>query len=297
MKNRPFPVDGPMKIKSGRFDGDMVYAFMATFPPRIEALKQAVASLLSQVDHLYIYLNGYGHVPDFLDDEGITALPARELEDLRDVGKIFHMEGAPEGYYFTVDDDINYPPDYCEAMIRTIEQYDREAVVGVHGVLFEQPFTRYFSKKRVVHHFRSRLEKDDFVNLLGTGTTAFHSSTLQLDYRLMPKGKLDIGLAVTARRAGVPLVAVARDDAWLKPIDPREDAGINLYEEFKNDDSEHNRLLKQVSDWTPLRRREGPWIAPRISKVAYAQTHPRLMAMKAEIEELERKRDQRRALK
>lgn len=290
LTNRPFQVDAPLKVKPGRFDGDPVFAFMATFPPRVEALARSVDSLINQVDHLYIYLNGYDHVPEFLSDERITALPARDLEDLRDVGKTYHMSQTSGGYYFTVDDDIIYPPNYCEVMVRTIEQYDRDAVVGVHGVLFEQPFTRYFSKKRTVYHFRRKLEQDDFVNLLGTGTIAFHSSTIRLDHSSMPKGMLDIGLAVAARQVGVPLVALARGDAWLQPIDPGEDASFNLYEEFKDDDSEHNRLLKAIDDWTPLRRRSDASVPPYIPKIHYVRSHPRIAALRMEIEALERDR-------
>ena len=293
LTHRPFQVEQPLKVQPGRFDHDPIFAFMASFPPRIKSLEQSVRSLVRQVDHLYIYLNGYDHIPKFLDDERITALPAHNLEDLRDVGKTYHMSGAPSGYYFTVDDDIFYPEDYCEKMVRSIERYNRDTVVGVHGVIFEIPFTKYFSPDRLVYHFRRKLDQDEFVNLLGTGTTAFHSSTIRLNHTLMPKGMLDIGLAVTARRSGIPMVTLARDDMWLRPLTPDDEDTPNLFDEFRNDDSEQTRLLREIHDWTPLRSRteasanEKP---TNFSRREHAEDLPHIVRLREEIDALERER-------
>ena len=42
-----------------------------------------------------------------------------------------HLSNA---YAFSVDDDIVYPPDYVRRMVTKIEEYRRQAIVGVHCV-------------------------------------------------------------------------------------------------------------------------------------------------------------------
>ncbi len=126
---------------------------------------------------------------------------------------------------------------------------DRKAIVGVHGVIFEQPFERYFSKKRTLFHFREKLASDTRDNLIGTGTMAFHSSRIAFDYRSLPRGMADIGVAIAAKTAGVEMIAIARPAKWLKPIviEGRDDR--TLFDEFQDNDKEHTELLKRHGDW------------------------------------------------
>lgn len=251
LTNRPFAVHGGVAIRADRFGHEPIVAFMASFPPRVQCLRRAVASLLPQVDRLYVYLNGYTQVPDFLHDERIVALPAAGIGDLKDVGKIFHQRLVPSGYLFTVDDDIEYPPDYCERLVLAVERHDRMAMVGVHGVVFEQPVTRYFSANRQVFHFRHALGADTPVNLLGTGTLCFHASTIHFNHTEMPVGMLDIGVAVKARQHHIPMIAIARQSHWLKPLDTGG-AGETLYDKFRDNDTVQTQWLARQEDWSIL---------------------------------------------
>lgn len=247
--NRPFTVEAKLQISGARFEKQPVMAFMASFPPRIEKLRRAVESLLPQVDRIYIYLNNYKTVPDFLLDERIQV----EIggQDLRDNGKIFHMEHAPDGYFFTVDDDIEYPGDYCEHLVRAIEKYDRKAVVGVHGVILANPFVRYFSADRKVFSFKHALVQDARVNLLGTGTVAFHSNVLRprVD-QFETTGMADVWMALLAKERSIPMVSVERKIGWLKPILLEGDNGPTLFDEFCEDDREQTKFLKKYTDWS-----------------------------------------------
>lgn len=245
---RPFSVHGKLRIEGDRFDDQPVMAFMATFPARIEKLKAAVASLLPQVDRLHIYLNGYESIPDFLLDERITAEVGGE--DLRDNGKIFHMSKARDGYFLTVDDDIVYPHDYAEALVRAIERHDRRAIVGVHGVILEQPLDRYFSPNRIVYSFKHALSKDCRVNLLGTGTVAFHSSLIRPSLSQFPSvGMADVWMAIAAKKAGIDMVAVARRGGWLVPIVHPGEQEPTLYDEFKENDLAQTEALRACGSW------------------------------------------------
>ncbi|MBA1158170.1 glycosyltransferase family 2 protein [Microvirga mediterraneensis] len=247
--NRSFAPHEDLLVEGKRFLAEPIVAFMATFPKRRKHLARAVQSLLPQVDHLYIYMNNYEEIPEFLLNERITALPASHLEDLRDIGKFYHMPDVPTGYFFTVDDDIEYPDNYCDTLVRKIEDYDRKAIVGVHGVIFEQPLQRFFSPNRTTFRFQRALDVDAKVNLIGTGTMAFHSSTIAFEPGSLPKGMADIGVAIAAKVNRVDMIAIARPEKWLTPILVRGQEDQSLWEEFRENDDEHTEILKQHGDW------------------------------------------------
>ncbi|HEX2841173.1 FkbM family methyltransferase [Hyphomicrobium sp.] len=248
---RPFPVDDAIKVANGTFDRQPIHAFMATYPPRLKHLERAVGSLLGQVDHLFIYLNGYTSVPRFLRSPRITALAAGTLEDLRDVGKFFHMSTAPDGYFLTVDDDIEYPHDYAERMVQEIERHCRDAIVGVHGMIFANPLDRFFSERRRVFSFKDELASNVRVNALGTGTVGFHSSLLSMtpDFR-SAKGMADLWLAIKAKKNSIPMYAIPRPRQWLKPIVLKGEGGTSLYDEFHFNDVVQTNLLREAGDWS-----------------------------------------------
>jgi hypothetical protein len=247
--NRPFSPDEDLLVEGRKFLAEPVVAFMATFPKRQKHLARAVRSLLPQVDHLFIYMNHYDTIPEYLVDERITALPASRMEDLRDIGKFYHMPDVPTGYFFTVDDDIEYPWNYCDTLVRKIEEYDRRAIVGVHGVIFEQPLQRFFSPNRTTFRFQRALDVDAKVNLIGTGTMAFHSSTITLEPSSHLIGMADIGVAIAAKVNRVDMIAVARPEKWLTPILVKGQKDHSLWEEFRENDDEQTEILKRHGDW------------------------------------------------
>lgn len=248
--NRAFQPHEDVLVEGKRFLAEPVVAFMATFPQRHKHLRRAVESLLPQVDHLFIYMNDYETAPDYLRDRRITALAAAKIEDLRDIGKFYHMANVSNGYLFTVDDDIEYPADYCDTLVRKIEEYNRKAIVGVHGVIFEQPLQRFFSDNRTTFRFQRELDVDTKVNLIGTGTMAFHSSTIALEYGSLPKGMADIGVAVAAKVNRVDMISVARPRQWLRPIQFNGQEDLSLWDEFRENDDEHVEILKRYGDWS-----------------------------------------------
>lgn len=198
---------------------------MASFPPRRDGLKLSIDSILPQLDQLIVYLNGYEGVPEFLRDPKIRIVRSQDaLGDLRDNGKFFDLPQEDDAYVFTLDDDLIYPPDYVAKMIFQIEMLGRSVVVGVHGANFpDGEFTRL--NQRTVFHFAFK-KPGRFVDLLGTGTTAWHSSTLKLSLsNFETKGVSDLWFAAAAAQQSVPLYSVARDTGWLVE-QPRSDTSL-----------------------------------------------------------------------
>lgn len=224
---------------------DMAFGSMATFPPRKDALRLAVASLLPQLDVLQIYLNGYKEVPEFLKHPRIITSLERDGGDLGDAGKFFWCESA-SGYQFHCDDDIIYPDDYIDLMANAIERYERKAIVGVHGVLLRADVWSYY-RDRNVRHFAARTQRDEPMHLLGTGTVAYHSSTLSLSRSdFVHANMADIFVGLAAQRQHVPMVSLARRSNWLRPIETKE----SIYDLAVKDDSVQTELLHAVWPWS-----------------------------------------------
>ncbi|MBK5945382.1 hypothetical protein CCR83_02695 [Rhodobacter veldkampii DSM 11550] len=188
---------------------------MASFPARRESLRAVLAKILPQLDELRLYLNDYDEIPDFAHDPKIRVTLGKDAEgDLRDNGKFHDLPIDDNSYIFTLDDDLKYPDDYVARMIHQIEMFGRACVVGVHGVIF--PRDRFAQlDERKVFAFKKQFT-GHFVDLLGTGTAAWHSSIFRpsLD-EFATKGQCDLWFAAAAAKCGVPFFSIARGQDWL----------------------------------------------------------------------------------
>lgn len=231
-----------------------VVASVCSIPERQDLFARMLASLAPQVDELHVYLDRYEAVPSFVRNchPKLTVRLSRDLPGLRDNCKFVPLLDRREAcYFFTADDDIEYPPDYVNALVKKIEHYGRLAVVGVHGVQIPEQPTGYFSGFRRVHWFIRELEQDKLVNILGTGTVAFHSDcVVELDYRRFAySGMVDLYLAAFCKTHGVPMVAVARPENWLLQLEEPENSRPNLFVEGTQNDEQRSRLVRENAPW------------------------------------------------
>jgi glycosyltransferase involved in cell wall biosynthesis len=244
--NSIYPTPGHRTCKAHR-----VVASLCSIPERAELLRQVIKSLAPQVDAIHVYLDRYQSIPNFLLSchDQITVYLSKDHPGLRDNGKFLAFPSLTEEcYYFTADDDIIYPPDYVASMVQRIEDYDRQAVIGVHGVLLPEQAKGYFSSFRKVHIFNKALERDALVNNLGTGTVAFHSSLLQgmdLSHFSTP-GMADLHLSVFCKQRDIPMVALARPDDWLQEL---PSPNTSLYHEFRQADDSQSQLIRAHQPW------------------------------------------------
>ena len=197
---------------------DVVRASVAAIPTRQGGLRRVVDSLLPQVDEMYVWLNGFSEVPEFLRNE--SRLKVFWGDDLGDRGK-FRFVDEFEGYYLTVDDDIDYPSFYVEHLLDGIERYGRQAAVGWHGSILRTPFTNYYDPaSRQVLSFRTERGKDTQVHVLGTGCVGFHTDTLRLSYADFELPNMaDVFFAQAAQEQDVPLVVLNHRGGWATPIE------------------------------------------------------------------------------
>lgn len=232
-----------------------VVVSVCSIPAREAKLERALRSIASQCDRLHVYLDRYEHEPAFLKRLGVpvTVVRSQQRPGLRDNGKFIALEevlrAGQEAYCLTIDDDIEYPADYVNALVKTLQAYDDAVVVGVHGVTLKDHPRGYFSDRRMVHAFTRPLERARLVNVLGTGTTAFRARLFQ-GFELASfeqPGMADLYLAVACLKRGIPQLCVARPERWLTDLgDPEEPS---LYTEYKGDDAMQTGLLQAHGPW------------------------------------------------
>ncbi len=256
LTKRKFPAPPELEILS-EDDNQFVTVSMASFPPRRERMLKVVSSLLPQVDQLNVYLNEYDEVPEELIDNRIKVILGKDgAGDLRDNGKFYFLNELKRGYHFTVDDDIFYPPDYVQKLILKIEQYGRQALVGVHGVLFDQPIERFFRGRTVYGFYREQI-RDVFVNLIGTGTLAYHTDTINLELDTFTEhGMADVFVSIIAKKSGIPIISTARPIGWLEAMDSEEEEDSTLWDEFQHADHVQTALVQDEGDWSVVQYRK-----------------------------------------
>lgn len=212
--------EAPNSAQLLHFDDQTVTVSMATYPARRDTFPDAVNSLVDQADNLLIYLNNYREVPEFLRNHRSASKINYILDtasNLRAAAK-FTWADRP-GYHVIVDDDIIYPSDYVSVLRSKIELHRRTAVVGVHAANFFEEIPTSGNHRAEVFRFENALDQDRTVHLLGTGTIAFHSSTVTgWNWKLLRERHIsnDEAFAITAKHLKIPLVALARPEKWLK---------------------------------------------------------------------------------
>jgi ABC-type polysaccharide/polyol phosphate transport system ATPase subunit/cellulose synthase/poly-beta-1,6-N-acetylglucosamine synthase-like glycosyltransferase len=196
---------------------------MATYPGGYSTLLQTVESLCHQTipfTRLQIHVNGNEPIPVLPLDSRIKVVYSDI--DLTDIGKFKAVDGY-EGYILTVDDDLYYPPDYVENMLGVIENNNRNCFIGVHGALLPvgPAITRWSDYKslRRTHNFETHLFSELPVNVIGTGTLAYHTDIGVIPWSRFDTNRMvDLHLAVHAQKNKIPMKLISRERMWLREI-------------------------------------------------------------------------------
>lgn len=232
---------------------DKIYANMATIPKRIPLLETVVNCIIPQVDHLNIYLNNFEEVPWFLNHEKITVVRSQDEGDRGDAGKFFWADKV-QGYYFTIDDDIIYPPDYVEKLKEALDKRGKKCAVGVHGEMYPDVI-RHWTKDRIKsYHFYYENQKDTPVHVLGTGCAAFHTEKLQVkpeDFKT--PNMADVWFTLICARNLFYRVVVAHQRGWLNILHlPMEETLWGKTVQFENDNPDkYSKEVEVIQECLP----------------------------------------------
>lgn len=233
-----------------------VVAAVASIPSRVSALKDCVESIYSQVDRLFVYLNGYNEIPTFLRDKKIEVVLDLEGRNAA-AAKLFWISKV-NAYYFTIDDDIIYPKDYCQ---KTIERYRDKAlgsVVSYHGKNLSIFASNQRTDRKEFYPFESHLSKCKRAHVLGTGVMMIDTRLIKLPLFEIasqhPKA-IDLAVSIYLRKNGIKRIVLKRDSCWIIQ-NTKVRHGLN----------ELKQLVRQHANDTNRQVRGGrPWVESRLA--------------------------------
>lgn len=212
---------------------------IASIPDRVKELEISVKSLVLQVDKLYISLNWYKTTPNFLLElkKEFDITIKKTNNERGDIEKFFWLRYNKKGYYFTFDDDLDYSPNYVKYLVKKLEEYDDEVVVGIHGVIMNKEIKSYYKDREVIHFKRENIN-DKQVNILGTGTTAFDIEKLKITTGKWKHPNMsDIYFWIEAQKQDIKMVCLGHTGNEIKEI--RQDNKKTIFwDNFKNDEKQ-----------------------------------------------------------
>lgn len=193
----------------------MVVGGMTIRPGRDTALWKTIKSILPQLDRLYLFFDRFETV-QVVRDPKIVCLYSQLFGDHRESGKFLGLlMSRNDPYYFALDDQIVYPPDYVDRMLTYLKENPSDVAAGVHGINFRDGFDDY-SADTEIYHFSDKLSHGREVDLLGTGSVAFRTQKLGFDVRQWrQKNMPDLLFALECKKRGIKLAMVPRDTGWL----------------------------------------------------------------------------------
>lgn len=187
---------------------------IASIPEREHLLEKVIDSVVYQVDHLYVYLNGYKSVPSFLNRYWVTPILSDNSHWAS--AKMLQVDWH-KWYYFCFDDDLEYPKDYVTVMKYWIDIYRWSGVVSCHGSVFDGDEARV-----------SWFWDDEFnpvrVDLCWTGVCAFHTDWVKPTMDIFAeKNKVDLQLGVYCKQEWIPMYVIPHRWDRLTILDPKEE--------------------------------------------------------------------------
>ena len=185
------------------------YACIASIPEREQMLRKTVESLRDQVDKIYVTLNNYPYIPEFLTDcEGVI------LDNLMgDAGK-FYFADRLKGYILTCDDDLIYPPDYVEYMIAGLKKY-HGCVVTLHGRSYPRPVT-HFQRLKAGYPCLNTVDQDIEVDVGGDGVMCWHTDVLKVKFDdFKQKNMSQLYFSRLCHEQKVPIIVLAHQQGYL----------------------------------------------------------------------------------
>ena len=185
---------------------------IASLSTRKEQLINTVNSLLPQCDIINICLNNYEENP-FKGNPKVNVIFSDN--SYGDVGK-FIFVNSMKGYYFSCDDDIIYPKDYVETMVKEIDKH--QCIISYHGRVLNPEVEGYYAQgHREMRYFQPNTEAY-FLDVCGTGvcgfsTAYFNPTTI---YRSSYKRMSDLVFSLEAIKQGKKIVTPEKKHNWIK---------------------------------------------------------------------------------
>jgi len=212
-----------------------ISANIATQKSRRKILPKMLDSIRGQFDVIRVYANDYE--PDL---EGVEV---RTGDDIADNGKFaFLNEAGDDEIYFTLDDDIQYPPNYVQWTLFCRQHY-KKAITTYHGRKLVGKGRSYYHGHKVCHCQRPQ-EQDQHIDVPGTGVASFRikdfrpTSIADSFYKRMA----DVLCGLEAAKQGIDVISLKHPFWWIQTFETPD----AIYKEEHNNDSVQSALADHI---------------------------------------------------
>ena len=196
----------------------MTTAHLASIPGREESLRRVVDSLLPQVDHVYIALNGHTEIPETMI--GVERVTMEFRDNKNGDAEKFSFLNRVEGFVIIVDDDLVFPKFFVDIMRNKVKTH--KCPVSFHGKCYaNRPIESY--RKSFTSNYRCLGGQigSHMVDIIGTGTLAFNVDMVKLSMEDFPYPNMgEVWFSKVCFEQGVTLMTVEHmrgDITYIQP--------------------------------------------------------------------------------
>lgn len=213
---------------------------------RDEFLIKTLQSIEPQADIINVMLNSHANIPRNSYKVDSSKIRWYLRDNSKGDGHKFDMLSESDGYFFTVDDDIIYPPNYTDYLIQKYEEYGSKEIVTLHGRSFSSfPVRSYYNSASSYYACLGNVNTDVNVQVGGTGVMMFHTDLVKFneDYIKLPN-MADIWIAKYAKEHNIPIRVLAHNSDFLKYQDS---VGSNtIWDEEHLSDINQTNLINEI---------------------------------------------------
>jgi hypothetical protein len=186
---------------------------------RTESLIRTLESIINQCDEINVALNDHymEEIPDFLHHNKINLFFTDN--SIGDAFKFLNLEKVG-GYYFSIDDDLIYPPTYVSDTIKKCKEFNNKKVVTYHGRNFSSfPISSYYRSASERYACLNKVKNDVIVQFGGTGVMCFHTSLMKIPINYFKTANMaDVWVGKYCIENNIEIICLKHDEGYIKYI-------------------------------------------------------------------------------
>lgn len=217
----------------------VITANLATIEARKYTLQGVIDSLKDQVTTVRVYGNDY--TPEVEGDN----VEVYTGPDYTDNAKFFWLP-ISKGIYLSCDDDIIYPPDYVETILRAFKKYPNTWLT-FHGRKLKGLNLPYYTGHHTYQCLRD-VDGDYQIDVPGTGVSAFHTDLIKFDpltwkdYRMS-----DLMVGLELAKKDIRTICLGHKMFWIKSAQSYLKQSIHIREQRNTRQNELANVIYELA--------------------------------------------------
>jgi len=207
---------------------------------RTESLIRTLESIIDQCDEINVALNDHymEEIPDFFYHKKINLFFTDN--SIGDAFKYLNLVKV-DGYYFSIDDDLIYPPTYVSDTIKRCKEFNNKKVVTYHGRNFPSfPISSYYRSASERYSCLSKVKNDVKVQFGGTGVMCFHTSLIKIPIDYFKNANMaDVWIGKYCIENNIEIICLKHDEGYMKYIPQK----TTIYNEASKSDKIQTGLV------------------------------------------------------